>query len=155
MGDLFHPYSPQNQILAVKDMAKATPQHIHIFLTQNTSRLREFNPWPPNCWVGTTITNQEHMNERVGYLLNADAKVRFISHEPLMSEIKQSQAWWKKVSPLLHWTIIGDMTGPGAVKLNLSWIFNLVGQYREAGVPIFLKNNCPWPGAKKIQEWPA
>ena len=54
------------------------------------------------------------------------------------------------------------MTGPGAVKWGRipspsnsslpEWVQGLIYQYREAGVPVFLKDNLNWP--VKIQEWP-
>jgi protein gp37 len=152
MADLFGDWVPREWIESVLSQALKNPWHTFQFLTKNPKRLQEFNPWPENCWVGCTITNQEDMNERVGYLLNADARVRFISHEPLLSEIRQSQAWWHKTSLLLQWAIIGAMTGPGAVKPKPEWVQCLVDQYRAAGVPVFLKDNLKWP--EKIQEWP-
>lgn len=114
MGDLFHPYSPQNQILAVKDMTRATPQHTHIFLTKNPSRLCDFNPWPPNCHVGTTVTNQADADERLPWLLKVDAPVRFVSHEPLLGEIN---IYGVRPVDACHWVNSDDgcCTHPDAV----------------------------------------
>ena len=57
----------------------------------------------------------------------------------------------------INWAIIGAMTGPGAVKVELAWVVNLEYQYQEAGVPIFEKDNLNYlcgPGAKLVQEFP-
>jgi protein gp37 len=61
--------------------------HTYQFLTKNPQRLKDFNPWPSNCWVGTTVTNQADADERLHWLLQVDAPVLFVSHEPLLSEI--------------------------------------------------------------------
>ena len=152
MADLFGDWVPATWIMKVLEVVHQNPRHTFQFLTKNPKNLIDCNPWPANCWVGTTVTNQDDMNERVGYLLNADARVRFISHEPLVGRIKQSQAWWNKVSPLLHWAIIGAMTGPGAVRPEVDWVHDLGAQYKAAGIPIFIKDNVGW--ASKVQEWP-
>ena len=87
MGDLFHPSTPQFQIELVLAMAKALPRHTFQFLTKNPKRLKDFNPWPANCWVGTTVTGQADADERLPWLLQVEAVVRFVSHEPLLGAI--------------------------------------------------------------------
>jgi protein gp37 len=176
MGDLFHPCSPENQIRAVLSDVRDTPRHTHIFLTKNPKRLKDFNPWPSNCWVGTTVTNQADADERLPWLLQVEAPVRFVSHEPLLDATRMRLTPGRRivVCPSCHsdrwqgigscgkcggaapkgisWAIIGGMTGPGAVEAKCEWIQGLIDQYRAAGVPIFLKSNLKWP--EKIQEWP-
>lgn len=180
MGDLFHPYTPKNQILTVLAVAGCFPRHTFQFLTKNPKRLKDFNPWPSNCWVGTTVTNQADADERLPWLLKVDAPVRFVSHEPLMGEIDMVNTYLKgsrsgRICPVcgLAWghddlvgrgrcrgvdrAIIGAMTGPGPVRPKPEWVQGLVEQYRSAGVPIFLKDNLyqqPLGWTKKIQEWP-
>ena len=196
MGDLFHPHTPDWLIQGVLAVVEANPRHTNIFLTKNPKRLQEFNPWPPNCWVGTTVTNQADADERIPWLLQVDAVVRFVSHEPLLSKIylaksipcsdcdgsgylgvcrngkKQScercggdeDSLGHGIEPGISWAIIGAMTGPGAVKPEPEWITSLVGQYRAAGVPVFLKDNLhglvglPWKSPGRLlhadQPWP-
>jgi protein gp37 len=174
MGDLFHPCTPQFQIELVLAMVKALPHHTFQFLTKNPKRLREFNPWPPNCWVGTTVTNQADADERIPLLLHAGASVRFVSVEPLMGPVDLSpwlnyglETWpeghpespypdrpggYSRKIPGLSWVIIGALTGPGAVKPKGEWVQGIIDQCRAPGVSVFVKNNLNWP--EKIQEWP-
>lgn len=153
MGDLFGDWVPAEWIQAVK-MAALGSHHTFQFLTKNPKRLKDFNPWPENCWVGTTVTNQADMNSRLPELLQAEARIRFSSHEPLLGPIEVEKVGYPRVpiKTAPFWAIIGAQTGPGAVKPDPAWVQGLIDQYRAAGVPIFLKDNLNWP--EKIQEWP-
>lgn len=42
---------------------------------------------PANVWMGTTVEDQQRANERIPELLKIPAKVRFLSCEPLLSEV--------------------------------------------------------------------
>ena len=173
MGDLFGDWVPDEWIKAVQ-MAALGSHHTFQFLTKNPKRLKDFNPWPDNCWVGTTVTNQVDADERLPWLLHVEAAVRFVSHEPLLSainvgpylpfvtpsgkEIALGGIPMKAKADYISWAIIGAMTGPGAVKVDPAWVVNLEYQYQAAGVPIFEKNNLSYlcePGAKLVQEFPA
>jgi protein gp37 len=87
MSDLLGDWVPWEWICEAGATAMSCPQHIFQFLTKNPKRLKDFNPWPKNCWVGTTVTNQGDADERVSELFKADAPVRFVSCEPLLSKI--------------------------------------------------------------------
>lgn len=88
MTDLFGDWVPSQWILTVLEVADKNPHHVFQFLTKNPKRLSQWNGyWPPNCWVGTTVTNQFDADERLPELLKVDAAVRFVSHEPLLSKI--------------------------------------------------------------------
>jgi protein gp37 len=156
MGDLFHPLTPWEQIKTVLAAADLMPRHTHIFLTKNPARYQEFNPWPKNCWLGTTVTNQLDADERLPELMQVGrAGVLFVSHEPLVQRIDvrdylNPPLSWRGQN--LSWAIIGAMTGPGAIKPEPYWVRELIDQYRGAGVPIFLKDNLKW--TEKIQEFP-
>ena len=162
MGDLFGDWVPDEWIQQIKDRVRSihNRQHTFQFLTKNPKRYQEFNPWPSNCWVGTTVTNQADADKRVRELLFTDAPVRFVSIEPMLSEIDSSK-WFKGVTKggygswgKVNWTIIGAMTGLGSSQHQPKpeWIQSLIDQAHGAGVPVFLKDNLHWP--EKIQEWP-
>ena len=158
MADLFGDWVPTLWIAAVLEQVYRNPHHTFQFLTKNPKRLEDFNPWPKNCWVGTTVTNQAAADERLPWLLRVDAPVTFVSHEPLMGATDIRKAFiavsgggfasWGK----LKWGIIGGMTGPGAVKPDPEWVMSLADQYQKAGVPIFLKDNLGF--SEQPQEWP-
>jgi protein gp37 len=172
MGDLFGDWVPDRWINSVLNVTKApyADRHTFQFLTKNPKRLKDFNPWPSNCWVGTTVTNQADADERLPWLLKVDAPVRFVSHEPLLAEtdiisfiIKEYTLEEKDhirkfgcavpnrfvLRDLINWAIIGAMTGPGAVRPEVDWVMDLAQQYKDAGVPRFLKDNLGFKGQPK------
>ena len=156
MADLFGAWVPSAWIEAVLETIRACPQHTFQLLTKNPARLGNYNPFPGNVWVGTTITNQADADERLPWLLRVDAPVRFVSHEPLLGKIFVGDGLWPPIGPHIDWAIIGAMTGPGAVRPDPEWVHNLFMQYSEAGVPVFIKDNikpvilCE----RVVQEWP-
>ena len=172
MADLFGDWVPQEWIEAVLNRTQRADyrHHTYQFLTKNPKRLKMFNPWPDNCWVGTTVTNQADADERLPWLLQVEAPVRFVSHEPLLGQINDMQDFvfsgpgkfvdppghrvWE---PKINWAIIGAMTGAKAVLPKPSWVVSLEAQYQEAGIPIFEKDNLKplcGPGAELVQRWP-
>ena len=171
MGDLWHPFSPFEQIAQVMRVVRATPQHTHVFCTKNPIRYADWSPWPDNCWLLTTITGLGPKEERIDDLLRSKALVKGISFEPLLGPIQLEKRWlqihtdgqWLNVvecgqkaqSQHLNWLIIGAYTGKGASRFvpATAWVQGLIDQGRAAGTPIFLKDNLHW--LKKIQEWPS
>jgi len=41
----------------------------------------------------------------------------------------------------IDWLICGGESGPGARPLELSWVRSIVNQCRDAGVPVFVKQD--------------
>jgi protein gp37 len=78
--------------------------------------------WLPNPWERKTFISIEPLVDYFGDIVNT------------------------------HWIIIGAQTGPGAVPPKPEWVQSIIDQARDAGVPIFLKDNLKWP--ERIQEWP-
>lgn len=164
MGDLFHPCTPARQIADVWTVANLTPRHTHIFCTKNPERFQEFNHWPENCILLTTITGLGREEGQIIDLLKADCQVRGLSLEPLLGPVEFNQDWLRcpggepgccERHKRIDWLIIGAYTGKGASRFvpAAAWVQSLIDQGRAAGVPVFLKDNLKWP--EKIQEWPA
>lgn len=157
MADLFGDWVPSPWIRAVLEVAEKCPQHTFQFLTKNPKRLSDFNPWPDNCWVGTTITNQADADKNLPWILKVKAPVLFVSHEPLLGEINLQ----KSVNHLagltiphyhqskLGWGIIGALKSR---RPDSEWVTMLLQQYHAARVPVFLKDNLNYP--LRRQEWP-
>ena len=170
MGDLFHPCTPSWQIETVLRVVRAFPQHTNIFCTKNSARYQEFNPWPGNCILLTTITGLGKEEEEIGSLLRADCRRLGLSLEPLLGAVNLEKhlyhysprsitgdgcGWDKHLNfPRPNWLIIGAYTGKGASRFvpATAWVQSLIDQGRAAGTPIWLKDNLHWP--EKIQEWP-
>jgi len=66
---------------------KLCPYHRFYLLTKRPENLIKFSPFPPNCFVGVSVTNQEMFDNAIHYLKMVDAKVKFLSFEPLLDHI--------------------------------------------------------------------
>jgi protein gp37 len=146
MADLFGPWVPTGCLASILTTVQYSPQHTFLFLTKWPQRLAQFNPWPPNAWIGATATDHHMAVEAASYLTQVEAPVKFLSLEPLLHAIGPT--------PIigLDWLIIGAQTGPGAKLPELWWVSNLVKYAYTYRVPVFLKDNLHWP--ERIQEWP-
>ncbi len=150
MGDLFGEWVPDEWIQEVFKACEAAPQHKYLFLTKNFKNASNFR-YHDNWWIGKTITNDENARLCEGDPWNIDEIHRanqFLSIEPLQGDITRLEYYLYS----FKWVIVGAQTGPGAVKPNPEWVQKIIDQCRDAGVPVFLKNNLKWP--EKIQEWP-
>lgn len=118
--------------------------------------------WPlPNVWLGTSVENQDAADERLAWLVNTPAALRFISAEPLIGEVDLLAGMHADRvlamefnpdarfnfegfvrsgrKPALDWAIVGGESGPGARPMDLAWMRSVVKQCLTAGVPVFVK----------------
>lgn len=160
MGDLFHEDVPDEWIDRVFDVIQSAWWHTFQILTKRPERALEWccqsGRMPlPNVWLGVTAENQEQANKRILILLQIPAAVRFVSVEPMLSEVNlTNQPWWdhrpeydywKAVYPwarkTLDWVIVGAETGPGKRPMNLDWARSVRDQCVRAGIPFFFKKD--------------
>jgi protein gp37 len=118
---------------------------------------------PPNVWIGTSVEDQQRADERIPALLKIQARVRFISVEPLLGPVvlnhidaeASGSAEWCQIDaltgrhtdmgrpcqdvPKLDWVIIGGESGRGARPCNVAWVRSIVQQCHNASVPCFVK----------------
>uniref|UniRef100_A0A7C4CAY6 Phage Gp37/Gp68 family protein n=1 Tax=candidate division WOR-3 bacterium TaxID=2052148 RepID=A0A7C4CAY6_UNCW3 len=142
MGDLFHPEVPVSFIRRVFAVMRACPQHVFQVLTKRSRRLRAMAhllPWPENVWMGVTVENEREMR-RVADLRQTPARVKFLSCEPLLEEIR--------CLPLggIDWVIVGGESGPGARPMRPEWVRSIRRQCVAAGAAFYFKQ---WGGTRK------
>jgi protein gp37 len=122
--------------------------------------------WPlPNLWLGVTAENQEQADKRIPILLQTTAAKRFVSIEPMLSEIEiingKKNRWtmptdidssgnkikWtdpgKKFIPL-DWVIVGGETGSKARPMHDGWVYSIKEQCKNSGTPFFFKGWGEW-----------
>lgn len=116
---------------------------------------------PPNVWVGTTAEDQQRADERIPELLNIPARVRFLSCEPLLSELSLARyigepsglaGDWTR---LVDWVIVGGESGPGARRMHEEWVRSLRDQCTTDGVAFFFKQWGKQQPGRKLDghEW--
>ena len=167
MSDLFHEdltFGHIEQVFAVMIEAK---QHTFQVLTKRPERmcafmkhLKFFHRVPPNVWLGVSVENQRMADVRIPILLDTPAAVRFLSVEPLLSEIDLCRGGWSLLRRLrsptgkrkpvagVDWVIVGGESGRKARPCNVKWVLGIVGQCRNSGVPCFVKQL----GAKPVYD---
>lgn len=129
----------------ILDTAAKCPQHTFQILTKRPERADWI--FPRNCWIGVTVESQRETWRITALKTLANAKLKFVSFEPLQSEIECNLSG-------IDWIIVGAETGnrKGKIIPEKLWIEKLISQARDRDIPIFLKYNLKWH--EKIQEFP-
>ena len=165
MSDLFGIGIPEEWTNKVLNRIRIEDNHRFYLLTKQPQNLIKFSPFPDNAWVGVSWIGDDK-SRPLRYLTPIDAKLKFISFEPLL----QFPKWWN-VDLLrqafekagIKWVIIGACTGTKEdllplhhktslmmVRLNgnrwvllpqIEWVAEIVQACDKAGVAVFLKDN--------------
>jgi protein gp37 len=190
MSDLFHDAVPDEFIAHVWAVMGTTPQHTYQVLTKRHGRMRSLlssvafklevirraqdlhehrmAPMLPvdNVWLGVSVEDQKRADLRILALLGTPAAVRFLSCEPLLGPVDLAP-WMSTDRPsALDWVIVGGESGPGARRMDLGWVIDIVGQCQSADVAVFVKqlgsrfgphkggDMGTWPAELRIREFP-
>lgn len=142
MSDLFHEAVPLSFIKQVFNTMRQCPQHTFQVLTKRSERLLEVSgdlPWSHNIWMGVSVEDARQYT-RVRNLAKSDARVKFLSCEPLISHLPRL--------PLrnIDWVIVGGESGPRARPMQIDWVTSIRDQCITRGVPYFFKQ---WGGTNK------
>jgi len=142
MSDWMGPWIPDEWKIRTLDFIKAHPQYIFQTLTKQPQNLPKWSPFPKNCHVGVTATNWLKFSDALGYLAAIEAKVKYLSFEPLLGEIKFDMLQKMLFPRVINWLIIGLQT-PYSPKTapKIEHVREIVEAADKAGIPIFLKNN--------------
>ncbi|HIS88911.1 TPA: phage Gp37/Gp68 family protein [Candidatus Avigastranaerophilus faecigallinarum] len=141
MSDLFHQRISLEQISKVLEVCKNNQQHIFQILTKRPERLSAFS-YPPNVWLGVTVEHPKYKN-RIEYLKNTNAKIKFLSCEPLLADLGELDLRG------IDWVIAGGESGSKARPMHPDWIRNIQKQCREQNIPFFFKQWGEWVIAKQ------
>lgn len=156
------------------EMIEVTDQLDWLLLTKRPQVAKKFftdRPVPDNVWLGTTVEDQKMANLRIPILLSIDAKVRFLSCEPLLGPIElrgqvfpesvghrgnaleglpmPGSAWSK-----IDWVIAGGESGAHARGMPLDWARSLRDQCTAAKVAFFMKQ-LSQPAGKHFKDFAA
>jgi protein gp37 len=97
--------------------------------------------WPlANVWLGVSVEDQPRADERIADLFATDAVVRWLSCEPLLSDIQFDPC--ELIS--LDWIVAGGESGPGARPMHPDWARSIRDQCEAVGVPFFFKQWGDW-----------
>lgn len=160
MGDLFHKDVPEEWRGKILILARSLSQHKFFFLTKRPKEMQvTLWAWDMkgdtsgiNCnhlWFGVSIEDQKTADERIPILLQIPAIHRWVSVEPMLSNLNLCSCSSHLPGTLGHlpgcwlrsldWVACGGETGPGARPLHPDWVRSLRDQCQVAGVPFFFK----------------
>lgn len=142
MSDLFHKKVPFEFLLKIFDTIKKTPKHKYQILTKRPERMLELDdklPWHDNILMGITIESSDYIY-RLDLLKKCKAKTKFLSLEPLLSNLKNLDLKG------IDWVIVGGESGENARPMQKEWVLEIKQQCQEQKVPFFFKQ---WGGRDK------
>lgn len=196
MSDLFHESIPDEWIDKIFAVMSLASQHTFQVLTKRPERMliymqrlsKSINPledtarsmgytfkfenfsllpWPiPNIHLGVSVEDQKTADERIPFLFETPAAVRWVSAEPLLGSVEitqylhdsncdfKSEAICLCSNPRevsVDWVVVGGESGPRARGCDLDNLKLIVEQCKAASVPVFVKQL----GAHPFQTRPA
>ncbi len=141
MSDLFHEKVSFDYIRRVFDVMAHAPQHTFQILTKRAERMADFCRGvdvPANAWLGVSVENRKHGVPRIDTLRTIDAKVRFLSVEPLLEDLGAIDLEG------IHWVIVGGESGHKARPMHKEWVDSVKRQCDQAEVAFFFKQWGTW-----------
>lgn len=142
MSDLFHRDIPLDFIKKVFKVMNNNPQHVFQVLTKRAERLLELHTelrWTHNIWMGVSVEN-EKVKDRIDYLRQTNARVKFLSLEPLIGPLPNLNL------DKIDWVIVGGESGHKPRKMDADWVIDIQEQCEKNEVAFFFKQ---WGGKNK------
>jgi protein gp37 len=142
MSDLFHKDVPLDFIQRVFKVMRDNPQHIFQVLTKRAERVLELNSelkWAHNIWMGVSV-EEKKVEERIDFLRQTDARVKFLSLEPLIGPLPNLELG------KIDWVIVGGESGFKPRPMEADWVLDIQDQCEKADVAFFFKQ---WGGRNK------
>ncbi len=142
MSDIFHEQLSLKHIKNLFKVMNETPQHTYQLLTKRADILLKYNSelnWTDNIWMGVTVES-ELVKDRVQMLAETDAKVKFISFEPLLNDIGDVDL------TNIDWAIVGGESGPKARPMEEDWVLNIKNICKRDKTKFYFKQ---WGGVNK------
>lgn len=142
MSDIFHDKVPDDFIFAIFEVMNKAHWHTFQVLTKRPKRLEALNKklkWTDNVWMGVSIESNDYI-KRADYLRECDAKIKFLSLEPLIDSVD------KLDYSGLDWIICGGESGYGAREIKKEWVIDIQQKCERFDIPFFFKQ---WGGVNK------
>ncbi len=142
MGDSFHESIPLEFTLKAFRVMNECQQHTFQVLTKRADLLKKYSPllnFTQNIWVGVTAESNNVL-ERIDYLRNIHASVKFLSIEPMLTPMPNLDLSG------INWVIVGGESGPKSRPIKQEWVIDVKNQCIKEKVPFFFKQ---WGGKNK------
>lgn len=164
MSDLFGIGIPDSWTECVLETIKVCPEHRFYLLTKQPQNLIKFSPFPDNCYVGVSATDNEMAYNASCNLASVKARIEYISFEPLLGRISPAVLELLTDKLGVQWIIIGALTltledynnsnyalrrglklkqwgKKWTVQPEISWVQEITEACDKGGIPVFHKDN--------------
>ena len=142
MSDIFHEKIPDEFIFQIFDVMNRAYWHTFQVLTKRPKRLAKMVDklnWTDNIWMGVTVEANEYV-DRVDYLRDCPAKIKFLSLEPLIDSVDKLDYTG------IDWVIAGGESGYGARVMQKEWALEIRDRCENENIDFFFKQ---WGGVNK------
>ncbi len=139
MSDIFHEKISDEDILQLFGIMNKAYWHTFQVLTKRPERLLTLSTkinWTDNIWMGVTVENVRSLG-RISMLKQCNAKIKFISAEPLLESIREIDL------EDIDWLIVGGESGASCRPMKKEWVVELRDIAQKKDVPFFFKQ---WGG---------
>ncbi len=146
MSDLFHDKVSINFIKKVFKVMNENPQHVFQVLTKRPERLSKVHKqlkWTHNIWMGVSVESQE-VECRIDYLRNTDARVKFLSLEPLIWPLPNLNLG------KIDWVIVWWESWHSPRLMSAEWVVDIQQKCYKEDVAFFFKQ---WWWKNKKKSW--
>lgn len=142
MSDLFHEKVPLSYIKKVFKVMNENSKHTFQVLTKRANLLFEFHEelnWTENIWMGVSVEDEKVLS-RVDFLRKTNAKIKFLSCEPLLAPLPNLNLTG------IDWVIVGGESGRRPRPMKEEWVEEIRLKCEMKNVPFFFKQ---WGGTNK------
>lgn len=148
MSDLFHKDVPEDFIIKVFKIMNQASWHVFQVLTKRPQRLFEMQDklkFTDNIWIGTSVESPD-VFDRINYIRNLPAKIRFLSCEPLLEELTDLDL------RNINWVVVGGESGGNARPIEVEWVRHIRDECFRLKIPFFFKQWGGWNKKKNGKE---
>ena len=125
------------------NLINETPNLDWLLLTKRIELVNDMVPWkdewPENVWIGATVENQKYANSRLPELAKIKAKTKFLSCEPLLSQLDITN-----FVENIDWVIAGGESGSNSRPMNPQWLRSLRDQCNYSNIAFHFKQWGNW-----------
>jgi len=142
MSDTFHKDISDEEINHMFGIMETNDQHEYLVLTKRIERAHGFfygKELPDNIWIGTSVESEKYI-KRIDFLRSINAKIKFVSFEPLLNYIMNFNL------ENVQWVIVGGESDPNPRQMKGSWVDNIFDECQSRKIPFFFKQ---WGGKSK------
>jgi len=133
MGELFGDWIPRAWQDAVFDTMRSCPQHRFYLLTKQPQNLHLFSPYPENCWVGVSATDEAMTKNALLHLKQIEVPIKYICFSPLLGKIDIDLTG-------IDWGIVAARNHPHRLP-QAEWVTVLVNRLEQIGAKVFLQDS--------------